>query len=83
MQHENFSDLSKVIFTQWKHLESHVSAFRYCFKVSKGHTFHYLIKSVPIQGNQISVKILQSLVILFLNYVVTLIYNELDGLCLL
>ena len=54
MQHENFINLNSVIFTHWKNLEPRVDAFWYCFPVIKPYTFHYLMKSVPILGNQSS-----------------------------
>ena len=33
MQHDNFWHLNRVIFTHWKHLESRVNAFWYCFSL--------------------------------------------------
>ena len=33
----------RMIFNHWKHLESRVNAFWYCFLVFKRYTFHYLI----------------------------------------
>ena len=74
IQHNNFRNLNRVIFTHWKHLESRVNVFWYCFPVIKRYTFHYLMKSAPIPGNQSSLEILrlfdiwcyQSLVILSL-----------------
>ena len=59
MQHDNFRNLNRVIFTHWKHLQSRVNAFWYCFPVIKRYIFHYLIKSTPITGNQSSFEILQ------------------------
>ena len=59
MLHENFRILNRVIFTHWKHLESQVIAFWYCFPVIKQYTFHYLMKSVPTPGNQSSFEIFQ------------------------
>ena len=56
MQHDNFRNLNWVIFTHWKHLESWVNVFWYCFPVM---TFHYLMKLVPIPGNQSSFELLQ------------------------
>ena len=91
MQHNNFRNLNRVIFTHWKHPEFRVSnAFWYCFSVIKLYTFHYLMKSAPIPGNQSSFKILQlldiwryqSLVILFFSSVVILTKDESDGLFL-
>ena len=81
MQHNNFQNINRVIFTHWKHLKSRVNAFWYCFPVIKRYTFHSLIKSAPMPGNQISFEILQlfdlwgyqSLVILFFSYVMILI----------
>ena len=54
MQHENFQNLNRLIFTYWKHLQSRVNAFWYCFPVIKRYTFHYLMKSTPISSNQSS-----------------------------
>ena len=76
-----FETLKKLILTHWKHLESWVNAFWCCFPVIKRYTFHYLMKSTSIPGNQSSFEILQlfdiwryqSLVILFLSSVVILI----------
>ena len=59
------------------------------FPVIKRYTFHYLMKSAPIPGNQSSFEILQlfdlrryqSLVILFFSSVVNLIWDESDGFC--
>ena len=59
MQHDNFWNLNRVIFTHWKHLESRVNAFWYCFLVIKRYTFHYLMKPAPIRGNQSSLEIFQ------------------------
>ena len=59
MQHDNFQNLKRVIFTHWKHLESRVNAFWYCFPAIKRYTFHYLMKQTPILGNQSSFEILQ------------------------
>ena len=81
MQHDNFRKLKRVIFTQWKNLESRVNAFSYHFPVIKRYTFYYLMKSAPISGNQSSFEILQlidiwryqGLVILFFSSVVILI----------
>ena len=80
-QHNNFQNLNRVIFTHWKHLESRINVFWYCFHVIKRCTFHYLMNSAPIPGNQSFLEILrlfdiwryQSFVILFLNSVVILI----------
>ena len=81
MQHDNFWNLNRMIFTHWKHLKSWVNAFWYCFVVFKQYTFHYLMKSATIRGNQSSLELLQlfdiwryqSLVILFFSSVVILI----------
>ena len=80
-QLNNFQNLNRVIFTHWKHLESRINVFWYCFPVIKRYTFHYLMKSAPIPRNQSSLEILwlldiwryQSLVILFFNSVVILL----------
>ena len=72
-----------------KHLESRVNAFWYCFLVINRYTFHYLMKSAPIPGNQNSFEILplfdtwrnQILMILLFSSVVILIYDESDGVC--
>ena len=81
MQHDNFQNLNRVIFTHWKHLDSRVKAFWYCFPVIKRYSFYYyFMKSAPISGNQTSFEILQlfdiwhyqSLVMLFFSSVVTL-----------
>ena len=58
MQHDDFRNLNRVTFTCWKHLEFRVNAF-WCFPVIKRYTFHYLMKSAPIPGNQSSFEILQ------------------------
>ena len=84
MQHANFRNLNRLIFAQWKHLQSRDNAFWYCFPVIKRYTFHYLMKSVPVSVNESSFEILQlfdiwryqSLVILFFTYVVILIVDE-------
>ena len=81
MQHDNFRNLNMVIFTHWKHLQSQVNSFWYCLLVIKQYTFHYLMKSAPIPGNQSCFEILQlfdiwryqSLVILFFSSAVILI----------
>ena len=81
MQHDNFRNLNRVIFTHWKDLESQDNALWFCCLVFKRYTFHYLMKSAPIPGNQSSCEILQlfdiwryqNLVILFFSSVVTLI----------
>ena len=81
IQHNNFWNLNRVIFTQWKHVESWVNVFRYCFKVIKQYTFHHLMNLVLIPGSQSSYEILQLfdtwryqiLVILSLSSVVALI----------
>ena len=75
------SKLKRVIFTQWKHLESRVNVFWYCFKAIKQYAFCYLTKSVPTARNKSSFEILQlfdtwccqNLVILFFSSVVALI----------
>ena len=80
-QCNNFQNLDRVIFTHWKHIESRSNVFWYCFPVIKRYTFHYLMKSAIIPGNQSSLEILrllriwryQSLVILFFNSIVILI----------
>ena len=59
MQQDNFRNLIRVVFTQWKHLESRVNLFWYCLKVIKQYTFHYLMRSVPTTGKQSSFEILQ------------------------
>ena len=90
MQHDNFRNLNRVIFTHWKHLQSWLNVFWYCFPVIKRWIFHYLMKSAPIPGNQSSFEILQlfdiwryqSLVILLFSSVVILIYDESVGTCL-
>ena len=64
MQHDNFRNLNRVIFTNWNHLHSWVNDFWYCFPVIKWYTFHYLMKSTPIPGSQS-----------FLNYCNCLIYG--------
>ena len=58
MEHSNFRNLNRVIFTRWKHLESRVNAFQYCFKVIKQYTFRHLIL-LSILGCQSSYEILQ------------------------
>ena len=81
IQHNNFRNLNRVIFTHWKNLRSRVNVFWYCFSVIKRYTFHYLMKLARILGNQSSLEILllfdiwpcQKLVILFFNFVVILI----------
>ena len=81
MQHVNFQNINRVIFTHWKHLQPWVNAFWYCSPVIKRYFFHYLMKSAPIPGNQSSFEILQlfniwhyqSLVISFFSSVVILI----------
>ena len=59
MQHENFWNLNRMIFTQRKHLKSRAHGFSYCFPVINRHAFYYLIKSAPIPENQSSFEILQ------------------------
>ena len=81
MQHENFRNLIRVIFTHWKYLQSRVNTFWYCFPVIKRYVFHYLTKSAVIPRNQSSFEMLQlfdiwryqSLVILFFSFVVILV----------
>ena len=48
----------KVIFTQWKHLESRVNVLWYCFLVMKQYIFNYWTKLALILGNQSSYEIL-------------------------
>ena len=48
MQHDNFRNLNRVIFTYWKYLEFRANAFWYYFPVIKQYTFHNLMKSAPI-----------------------------------
>ena len=63
-----------------KHPDSRVNAFWYYFSIIKRNTFHYLMKSAPIPGNQSSFEILQLfdiwhdqvLVILFFSSIVIL-----------
>ena len=57
MQHHNFVNLNGPIFTHWKHLESRVNTFWYCFTIIKWYIFHYLMKTAPIAGNQNSLEI--------------------------
>ena len=82
MQHHNFRNLNRVIFTHWKQLESRVNAFWYCFPVIK----QYILLSDEIGSiprNQSSFEILQlfdiwryqSLLILFLSFVMIFIYD--------
>ena len=82
MQHHNFRNLNRVIFTNWKQLESRVNAFWYCFPVIK----QYILLSDEIGSiprNQSSFEILQlfdiwryqSLLILFLSFVMIFIYD--------
>ena len=59
MERDNFRNLIRIIFTYWKHLESRVNVFWYWFSVIKRYTFHYIIKSATIPGNQGFFKILQ------------------------
>ena len=59
MQNDNFWNLNWVIFTDWKHLQSRVNAFWYCFPKIKRFIFHYFMKSALIPGNQSSFEILQ------------------------
>ena len=59
MEHGNFRNLNRVIFSHGKHLEPGVNTFWYCFPAFKRYTFHYLMKSAPILGNQSSFEILQ------------------------
>ena len=74
MQDNNFQNLNRMVFTQWKLSESQANVFWYCLVVIKRYTFHYLMKSVPIPGNQSSFEILsffdtwrcQNLMIFFL-----------------
>ena len=81
MQHDNFRNLNRVVFTHWKHLESRVNDLWNCFPVIKWYTFLYSMKSAPSPGNQSSFQILQlsdighyqSLVILFVSSIVILI----------
>ena len=81
MQYENLRNVNKVIFYLLKTFESRVIAFWYCFPVIKRYTFHYLMISAPIAGNQNSFEIFQlfyiwrylSLVILFFSSFVILI----------
>ena len=61
MQHGNFWNLNRVIFTNWKHLKSWVNAFWYCFPAIKQYIFPCLMKSAPILGNQSSFEIFSSL----------------------
>ena len=58
MQHGIVWNLNRVIFAQWKHLETKVNAFWYCMKVIKRYPFHYLIESVPVPRNQSPFEIL-------------------------
>ena len=85
MQHHNFRNLNRVIFTHWKQLESRVNAFWYCFPVIK----QYILLSDEIGSiprNQRSFEILQlfdiwryqSLLILFLSFVMIFIYDWLE-----
>ena len=75
MQHDNIQNLSRVIVTQWKCIESQVNTFWFCFEVIKWYTFYSLLKEVPILGSQISLLHLsdawlyQILMILFFNSV--------------
>ena len=62
MQHDNFWNLNRVIFTHWKHLESQVKGFWYWFPVIKRYTFHYLMKLAPIPGNKALSKYCNSLI---------------------
>ena len=48
MQHDNFRNLSRVIFIHWKYLESLGNTFWYCFPLIKQYTFHYLMASIPV-----------------------------------
>ena len=87
MQHGNFRYLNRVIFTHWIHLQSQVNVFWYCFPVIKQYTFHYLMKSALIPGNQSTFKIMlffdiwcyQCLIILFFSSAGILILNKLDS----
>ena len=85
MQHHNFQNLNRMIFTHWKELESRVNAFWYCFPVIK----QYILLSDEIGSiprNQSSFEILQlfdiwryqSLLILFLSFVMIFIYDWLE-----
>ena len=74
MQHDNFRNLNRVVFTDWKHTDSRVNEFLYCFPIIKRYTLHYLMKSAPIPGNQSSLQLFdtwryESLVILFFSSV--------------
>ena len=76
MQHDNFLNLNRMIFTHWNYLESRFNVFWNLFLVIKRYTLHYFIKSIPIPGNQGSFEILQlfhawyyqSLVMFFLSW---------------
>ena len=59
IQHDNFRNLKRTIFTHWKHFESRVNPFWYLLSVIKVYTFYYFMKLAPILGNQGSVKISQ------------------------
>ena len=76
MQHDNFRNLNRVIFTQLKHLSPQLMPFDTArVKAIKRYAFQDLMKSVSIPRNQSSFEILQlfdtlryqSLVILFLS----------------
>ena len=90
MQHDNFRNLNKVIFTHWKYLESWVNAFWYRFSLIKRYTFHCFMKSALVWGNQGTSEILQlfdrlpfqSLVLLFYSSVMISFLDESDGVSL-
>ena len=77
----NTTNLNRVIFTHWKHLQSWVNALWYYFQVIKRYDLHYLMKLPLTPRNQSFFEILQlfniwcyqSLVILFFSSVVILI----------
>ena len=59
MQHDNFRNLNRMLFSQWKHLELRVNVFWYCFKVINCDAILYLMKSTSIPGIQNSFEIFE------------------------
>ena len=48
MQNHNFRNINRVIFINWKSLESQVNAFCYSFPVIKQYTFHYFFWNTAV-----------------------------------
>ena len=73
MQHDNFRNLNRLIFIHWKHFESRVDAFWYCFPVIKRYIFSLFDE---IGSHSKKSELLWNIAILFLYGVIKVLWLD-------